>query len=80
MASSDNGPDPRATWTRARGISFRVEGVPQRPTWSPSQPDPFDETYEVKGEHPAQALGKLLQEIEWGILDGYRPFTISFPG
>ncbi len=56
-------------------FTFRVEGHQvQHGTmnWA------FDETYEIAGEHPAEALGKLLNEIEWGILDSERGFTIEF--
>jgi hypothetical protein len=57
---------------------FRVEGVED--SYSRRFPGvrPFDETFEIEGEHPAEALEKLVGEIEWGILDGERPFTISY--
>ncbi len=37
----------------------------------------FDETYEIEAEHASPAITKLLQEIEWGILDTRDPFTIE---
>ena len=61
---------------------FRVEGASYSNTYLPQQPQqrPFDETYELAGEHPAEALEKLLHEIEWGILDSEQEFTISYLG
>lgn len=59
-------------------FSFRVTGVEQQKTALPSRVHEFDETYEIEGEHPAEALAKLLQEIEWGILDSDQEFAIEF--
>lgn len=56
---------------------LRVEGVQQERTLLLDRRDPFDETYEIMAEHPADALDKLLHEIEWGILDSYSGFTIT---
>jgi hypothetical protein len=38
---------------------FHVVGVEQQRTALPTTPKPFDETYEIEGEHPAEALEKL---------------------
>ena len=57
---------------------FLVEGLQQQRTALPTHPRPVAETYEVDGEHVAEALRKLLSEIEWGILDDERGFTITF--
>lgn len=58
--------------------TFRVEGVEEQQTFLPTE-RPFDETYEIEGEHPVEALMKLVNgEIEWGILDSDRGFTITF--
>ena len=55
---------------------FRVQGVEEGRR---SYVKPFDETYEIEGEHPAEALEKLIRsEIEWGILDTDHGFTIEF--
>lgn len=59
---------------------FRVQGAEEQRTALPTSRSAFDETYEIEGEHPAEALGKLLSEIEWGILDGAEPFVIEFCG
>lgn len=56
-------------------FKFRVEGVEQGRR---SYVQAFDETFEIEGEHPAEALEKLVHEIEWGILDGWQDFTITF--
>ena len=76
MASSQD--ESKAPLTSA--FRFRVEGVMERQTWLPAQADPFDETYEIEGEHPAHALEKLLHEIEWGILNGYEAVHDLVPG
>lgn len=54
---------------------IRVEGTEFR--WAGNVFHAFDETYEIEAEHPAEAITKLLSEIEWGILDQVEPFTIS---
>jgi hypothetical protein len=59
---------------------FQVEGLEEPKTALGRDVHPFDETFEIEGEHPAHALEKLLHEIEWGILDSYRPWTISYLG
>jgi len=60
---------------------FRVEGLEEQRTALPTHRHKFDELYELEGEHPAHALEKLIHEIEWGILDGYSEWTITFlPG
>lgn len=59
-------------------FTFRVKGVMTSQTYRRSLAFPFDETYEVEGEHPAEALEKLVHEIEWTILDSDRDFTIAF--
>lgn len=61
---------------------FRVTGAEEQRTLlpTPTQVHPFDETYEIEGEHPAHALEKLLHEIEWGILHSERRFQIEFLG
>lgn len=56
---------------------FRVEGITQGHR---SYVMPFDETFEIEGEHVAEALEKLTHEIEWGILEGDEPFTVSYLG
>jgi hypothetical protein len=58
-------------------FSIRVEGVDQPTTYLGNDVRPFDETYEIEGEHPAHALEKLLGEVEWGIIDSYAGFTIT---
>lgn len=57
---------------------FRVTGRKEQRTYIATAGRAFDETYEITGEHPADALRKLIGEIEWGILDGYEPFEIEF--
>ena len=59
-------------------FSFRVEGVYEQRTALPTHSHKFDETYELEGEHPAHAAEKLLHEIEWGVLDSYNEWTITF--
>lgn len=59
-------------------FTFRVEGVEVQQTALPTTPRPFDETYEIEGEHPGEALGKIPHEIEWGILDSEKGFTVTF--
>lgn len=59
-------------------FQFRVEGVEEQQTALPSRVRAFDETFEIEGEHPAEALEKLLREIEWGILDSGQQFSITF--
>lgn len=59
--------------------TFHVEGVQEQLTALPTSRRAFDETYEIEGEHPAEALEKLVSgEIEWGILDSEYGFTITF--
>lgn len=58
-------------------FTFRVEGIEQQTTYLPRPEPPFAEMFEVEGEHPADALAKLLHEIEWGVIDGYGEFTIT---
>lgn len=59
---------------------FRVEGVERGRTHleRPPQERLFDETYEIDGEHPTEALEKLLHEVEWGMLDYSHPFTVVY--
>jgi hypothetical protein len=57
---------------------FRVEGIDG--LGHRSYVLPFDETFEIEGEHPAEALEKLVHEIDWLILDGEQPFTVAFLG
>lgn len=59
---------------------FRVTGAEEQRTFLPSQVHSFDETFEIEGEHPAEAVEKLLHEIEWGILDADQPFEIEYLG
>lgn len=62
-------------------FTFRVEGITERQValWRPPNfDDAFDETYVIEGEHPAESLEKLIREIEWGILDSYSEWTITF--
>jgi hypothetical protein len=60
-------------------FTFRVEGhMSRQPTALPTRAHPFDETYEIEGEHPADSLEKLLHEIEWGVLDSYESWSITF--
>jgi hypothetical protein len=73
--------DPGRTNTETPGgerFRFHVTGVEEQQTALPTHLRAFDETYEIAGEHPAEALEKLLDEIEWGILDATYDFTISF--
>jgi len=58
---------------------FRVTGAEEQHEGS-NMVHRFDETYEIEGEHPAEALEKLLHEIEWGILDADWPFEIEYLG
>jgi hypothetical protein len=60
-----------------RRFRLRVTGVEQQQTILPSMVHRFDETYEIEAEHASPAITKLLQEIEWGILDGDEPFEIE---
>jgi hypothetical protein len=62
-----------------RTFSFVVEGVEEQTTALPTARKAFNETYEIEGEHPAEALEQLVRhEIEWGILDSVEGFTITF--
>ena len=68
----------KSTASDTATYTFRVEGVEYQRTFLPTALHPFDETYEIDGEHPAEALEKLLHEIEWGILDSEHGFTITY--
>lgn len=57
---------------------FRVQGTQSTQMALSTKLYPFDETYEVEGEHPAHALVRLMDEIEWGILDADYEFTVTF--
>ncbi len=56
---------------------LRVEGTCE-PSTQGALVWPFDETYEVRAEHPAQALERLCSEVEWGIIDSYAGWTVTF--
>ena len=71
-------PEPAPAPRMVMEFRFRVVGRTTPRTFLGGDVNTFDETYDVEGEHPAEAIEKLMGEIEWGILDGDKPFTIEF--
>jgi len=57
--------------------TFRVEGVYEQRTALPTRAHKFDETYLIVAEHPAHALERLINEVEWGVLDSYEEWTVT---
>lgn len=57
--------------------SITVEGSAERRSPGAGERH-FEETYEIEAEHAQPALERLLQgEIEWGILNAEKRFTIT---